>query len=239
MIAVVVLAFELLLLFFLSRWLSGSLFLLFHLLTRSRTVSITITTLLLFPGTVIHELSHLFTAEILQVRTGKLSLFPILHDDEYIEAGSVQVAKTDPLRRTVIGIAPLIVGSIVVTLLSHQLTSMSPNLFQQTTTAAQYILFFILGYLLFAAANNMFPSKEDMQGVPAVFIVFGLLCAASYIVGVRVTVSGKALEFIQTLLASVTTNMLIIIALNTLLYFLVRLCIVGIKKLYRPHSIRI
>ena len=70
------LAGELVILYFLSRWLSERMFMFFLLLTRSRPAAISFLLVLEFPGTAIHELSHLFTAEILGVRTGKLSLEP-------------------------------------------------------------------------------------------------------------------------------------------------------------------
>ena len=67
---------ELTALYFLSRWLTKKLYFFFLLVFKVRSVAISGVTLLLFPGTVIHELSHLFTAEILGVPTGKLNLVP-------------------------------------------------------------------------------------------------------------------------------------------------------------------
>lgn len=228
---------QLALLFFLSRWLNGSLFALFYRLFHSKQIAITLTTLILFPGTVIHELSHLFIAEILQVRTGKLSLFPVVHEDSYIEAGSVEVARTDPLRRTIIGIAPLFIGVIVVTLLSQHLARMYPEIIKNIPTLTHStiqpftLLFFFLGYILFAVTNNMFPSKEDMKGVPAVFIVLGMLLATAYFVGVRFTLSGQALIIIENILTAVTGNLLFIMILNLVILAMLQSFLFLTKKI--------
>lgn len=240
MILVVAFCLELLILFFLSRWLNQSLFLFFARLFRSRNGGIFGATTILFPGTIIHELSHLFSAEILQVKTGKLSLIPEIIDDESIQAGSVQVARSDPLRRTIIGIAPLIVGVIVVTLLSHQLTRLYPTVLSAITAQTSLLdlqpitlVFAFLSYLLFAISNNMFPSKEDMKGVPAVFIVIGLLFITAYIVGVRFTLSGSALTLGQQIISSLTINLAVVILFNIGLLFIIRLIMLIQAKLQK------
>src|SRR3989344_4103040 len=101
---------ELIVLGFVSHWLMQSFYTLVMLLTRTRSLAVTFVSFLLFPGTVVHELSHLFTAEILGVRTGKLTLAPESIRSEEIQAGSVAIAKTGPFRRAFIGLAPFFVG---------------------------------------------------------------------------------------------------------------------------------
>src|SRR3989337_2674203 len=93
------LAAELIALYVLSQSLTQAVFELTVLVFRARSVGITIVTLLTFPGTVVHELSHLFTAEVLGVRTGKLTLVPENIREEEVKAGSVMIADTDPFRR--------------------------------------------------------------------------------------------------------------------------------------------
>src|SRR5260221_6045484 len=115
MVLVGVLLLELCALYFLSRWVTQAIFTLFLLFFRIRSVALSLLLVLEFPGTVIHELAHLFTAEVLGVRTGKLTLEPESIRGESIKAGSVMIAQSDPFRRYAIGLAPVFVGIFVLT----------------------------------------------------------------------------------------------------------------------------
>lgn len=191
---------ELTALFFLSKRLTETIFLFVVKLTRSRPIAITVTTLLLFPGTVIHELSHLFTAEILGVRTGKLTLAPETIRGSEIQAGSVSISKTGPFRRVLIGMAPLFTGLIAVTFLSSYGLTVLPS------------------YLLFSISNSMFPSKLDMQDAPGPIIAALLLFAAAYATGIRLTLSGQLLEpVIQSLALVLAVNAVLLLTLWILL----------------------
>ncbi len=195
---------ELFVLFFLSKRLIQHLYTLLFLVSHSRSFTVSIITLLLFPGTVIHELSHLFTAEILGVRTGKLILAPEAIRGSEIQAGSVAIAKTGPFRRVVIGLAPLLVGLGVITALSYWLTF--PNL-------SSYILI-LISYLLFAISNSLFPSSLDMQGTPATIITVLLLFAAAYTAGIRLSLSGQSLQLVTTVLSSLVQSLGLVLAVN-------------------------
>ena len=102
--------------FLVSRSFSKNLYAFFFLITSSKTWALRLTALFLIPGTTLHELSHWFTAELLQVATGKIELWPKADEASGIKMGSVQIAKVDVFRRTIIGIAPLISGITLLTL---------------------------------------------------------------------------------------------------------------------------
>ena len=129
---------ELILLFLVSGRVTRQIYRVLLVFTRSRSISISLITALLYPGTIIHELSHLFTAEILGVRTGKLTLVPESLDTRDIHAGSVEIAHTDPFRRAIIGLAPFFVGLIAL----FGLSSILPNLWTQTIAALQNNILF-------------------------------------------------------------------------------------------------
>lgn len=227
-------------LFFLSRSLNASLFEMFYRFTFSQKTSVTLLTLLFFPGTIVHELSHLFTAEVLGVRTGKISLVPEIIDDEHIQAGSVQVSRTDPFRRSIIGVAPLLVGVFAVTLLSSVITTHFNDIViifgqPEPWKNGSVYLFILLGYLLFTIVNNMFPSKEDMHGVPAVLMVIAIALGATYAVGVRFTLSGRALYIAMDILSAVTSNLMIIIGVNIALLLIVQSFIFLLKRINRKN----
>ncbi len=203
---------ELILLFFFSKSLVKNFYILLLLLFRSRSVAISLVTAILFPGTIIHELSHLFTAEILGVRTGKLTLVPESIRDENVQTGSVAIAETDPFRRALIGLSPLTTGIIAVSGLSY---------FVSTTGYWLFTIFFF--YLLFAISTSMFPSRPDMKGTPAVAIAIGLLVLAAYFVGIRIGLTGQILVFFLRIVDGLVKSLGFVLVLNVAGSILLRL----------------
>src|SRR5258706_13434406 len=124
------LAGELIVLYFISQRLTQAVYNLTYLLFQARSIAVTVVTLVSFPGTVIHELSHLFTAEILGVHTGKLTLVPENIAEEEVKAGSVMIAHSDPFRRYAIGLAPIFSGLLAITTLSYFLPDLAAKVFQ-------------------------------------------------------------------------------------------------------------
>lgn len=200
---------ELFLLSLLSRKLTQSLYVLFFRLFGSKTIAMTILILLLFPGTVIHELAHLFVAEILRVRTGKLTLVPESLEEAEIRTGSVAIAQTDPFRRTLIGLAPVYIGVIALATLSYFLSQPSNH----PAIIAIYI------YLLFAVSNSMFSSKEDMKGVIPFTITVLLFAAAGYFAGFRVDLTDALLAGWNPVIQTLTRSLGIVLAVNILVLF--------------------
>ena len=219
---------EVIALFFLSRSLTQGLYTLVHLLTRSRRFAISVLTLILFPGTVIHELAHLFTAEVLGVPTGRLTLAPESIRGEDVKTGSVAIAKTGPFRRSAIGMAPLVWGLVAFSIISYWL----PQLTQELKGPAVYYLLFTI-YLLFAVSNSMFPSPQDIAGTPAVGITIGLFLVSAYFVGFRFSLSGQALDVVQSLMQSLVQSTTIVLALNGALLLIVYVLIALTVKIRR------
>lgn len=223
---------ELLGLFILSRWVTRALFEVAYRLTMTRSVSISIVTLLLFPGTVIHELAHLFTAEVLGVHTGKLILVPEIIRGEEVKTGSVAIAKTDPFRRALIGIAPFLTGIGAV----FAITQVFSFYFQPSSPASladrhSTILTISYYYLLFAISNTMFPSPSDMKGVWPVAMVIVLLISAAGIAGINLSLSGHALTIATSLLTLLTEHLKIVLAINGVLLLVLEVFLVFIRKI--------
>lgn len=201
------LVFELIMLWLITRRLTQNLYVSFFLITRSRPVAIGIISFIFFPGTVIHELSHLFTAEILGVRTGGLTLSPEGLEEANVRTGSVMISKTDPIRRALIGIAPLIIGIIALTGLSSFLQNPQHG-----------VLTFLILYALFAISNSMFSSPEDMDGFPAVAITLALIGVAAYFSGIAIGLPFYWIEWIQQMLTNLTAHMGYIVGFNLILF---------------------
>jgi len=107
---------ELACLFILSHFVTRYITILLFRLTKSHTTTIHLLSVLFLPGVIVHELSHAFMASILVVRVGKMEFWPQIHEDR-VKLGSVQIAKSDPFRRFLIGAAPLFGGIGILLLL--------------------------------------------------------------------------------------------------------------------------
>lgn len=200
-----ILALELIALYILASSLTQAIYDLTILLTRSRPVGITVVSLVTFPGTVVHELAHLFTAEILGVHTGKLTLVPEGLDSNDVKTGSVMVADSDPFRRYAIGLAPLLVGMIVISALSY-LISLQPVSITWIT-----VLYF---YLLLAVSNSMFSSREDLKGFIPFAIALGAVIGAIYVAGLRIGLTGTLLTVVVSIVTGLTKSLGIVLAVN-------------------------
>jgi hypothetical protein len=219
--AVLVLA-ELTSLWIVSKRVTRQVFRLFLFLFRHRSIAVSAITLILFPGTVIHELSHLFTAEVLGVRTGKLTLVPESIEKEDIRVGSIELTETDPFRRSVIGIAPFLVGLIALIGLSTVLPGLLSDTllaFQNNNLFSSPSTYFVLltSYLMFSISNTMFSSAEDMKGVIPLAIVLAIFGIGAYIAGLRIGLTGQLAVWTAEVLKNVTVSLGLVIILNAAL----------------------
>ena len=237
MLLLAVLCIELTLLFFLSGWLIQTVFELCLRLFHARSVAIMILTLLNFPGTVIHELSHLFTAEILGVRTGKLTLVPDSIQGNEIQVGSVMIAASDPFRRYLIGLAPIVAGLLAITTLSYFLQGLWTGVVNTKTSVFSNpnTIYAILNtYLLIAVSNAMFSSSEDLKGFLPFLLTLAIIVGAAYMAGLRIGLTGAALSVAMQILDGLTKSLGIVIVLNILSLVFTKLCLL----LTQPSRLR-
>ena len=160
---------ELFILFFLSKQLTRSISQFLYVLKFNQTWCMMLIAILFLPGTLIHELAHWIMAKILLVPTGAISVWPKL-EGSTIRMGSVGVAKVDRLRSLLIGVAPLIVGLIILFLLFA--------LFLPNVHSFNYWMIGLFIYILFVITNSMFSSKKDLEGA-GVFIILLIVVLSS------------------------------------------------------------
>lgn len=159
----------------LSRHIQG----LVLLLSGSPRVATSAYDLLVLPGVVLHELSHVVVALLLGIRVLRVNLFQLRSQGD-TRQGEVVVAKADPLRMSLVGAAPLLIGLLALLLLVRWLDPPAVGL--DTTAIRQAgAMLGNLGsavglYLLVAVANTMFPSAADRQAwwVVGVVLLLGL-----------------------------------------------------------------
>lgn len=161
----------------------------------SGLMPINLLSFLLLPGVIIHELSHLLIAVILFVPVGNMEFTPKLAHGG-VKLGSVEIAKTDPVRRAIIGFAPVFVGLMIVIGIVYLFTS---NILFFEDKNAYIFASVLLGvmYLLFAISNTMFSSKADMEGTLEIIVTLLIIAILLYILGLRVPLS-LAWEFLES-----------------------------------------
>ncbi|HID87048.1 MAG TPA: hypothetical protein EYP55_06665 [Anaerolineae bacterium] len=171
-----------------QRWINRHLQGLGLLLLGEGDLHLVLYYLLLLPGILLHEGSHWLMATLLGVKVSGISIGPSRKGRGRVRFGSVRVARTDPLRDSLIGLAPLIAGSLAILLIANrgfglpfspglsplqQLRQMLVNL-ADYTTAPDALLWL---YLIFAISNAMLPSESDRQPWLPLVVYLGCLAA--------------------------------------------------------------
>ena len=202
------LAATLVLLLLVERWIHRHLQGVMLLLTGDSEVAVVLYALPLLPGILIHELSHAFAAILLGARVGRISIRP-KRAGQRVQLGFVPVERTDVVRASLIGLAPLLTGSIAILLIGYrvfgigavgatlaagQWTNLVAGLLRTLTESDVWIW----TYAIFAVSNTMLPSQADRQGWTPV-ILFLLL------IGVLIWAVGLGPAVVESLAESFTT----------------------------------
>jgi hypothetical protein len=174
---VLVFLFELILLATLTSHSSSYFLRFFHSVIGSQKVAIILFSVLFFPGTFVHELAHFLMAKLLFVYSGKMEFLPQIQGDA-IKLGSVSIAKTDPIRRLLIGVAPVIFGLIVLLGLLWMIRQNFSYL-----SSYPWAVWFLLGYVVFVTGSTMFSSRKDLEGSLGVIIAALILLIIVYVIG--------------------------------------------------------
>lgn len=153
------------------------------LVSEDKTLSLF--SLIFLPGTFLHEASHYLSAKLLLVPVGDFSVKPVRHKQD-IKMGSVSIGRTDPIRRFLIGVAPLVLGMIIVTLLSYLISMVD----------AAWIKI-LLTFLIFSIANSMFSSKKDLEGAVKLFTTMIIFIIIFRFMGVSVKLPVSAADAIE------------------------------------------
>lgn len=160
---------ELIFLFFISRQSINQLYYFLKYFFSSNKIVFYIISLIFLPGTVIHELSHFFTAMGLLLRVQDMTILP-QWEHNYIKLGSVSYEKKDIIRSILVGIAPIFVGIAIFWWLSEL------PIFESGAP-----LWLLVGgvYFIFTLSTTMFSSKQDL--VDLVYIVPLIIVIAVFI----------------------------------------------------------
>jgi hypothetical protein len=182
-----------------QRWIHRHLHGLAFLLTGNQNWAVILYAIVLFPGVLLHELSHWIAATILRVRTGSFSILPKTGPDGVIQLGYVEYYKTrsvGPIRESLIGSAPLISGTAVVLLIAFRIFDVNGLAEAIQTSEVNRLAnalaalfatddFLVWLYLLFAVSNAMMPSASDRRAWPAFAVIMLLFALVLFILGLQ------------------------------------------------------
>ncbi|MCC6300990.1 MAG: hypothetical protein IT314_17010 [Anaerolineales bacterium] len=174
---------------FLQRRLHKEIQAVFLLITRDAALTMGIFSFIFLPGVFLHELSHFVMAKILRVPTGRFSILPRALPDGRLQLGYVETARSDIVRDSLIGAAPLIAGTVVVAYMA--LYRLDMRILWDTLRNGQFNLFwmglrdlprvsdfYLWFYLTFAISSTMTPSESDRHAwldlILSVVILFSI-----------------------------------------------------------------
>lgn len=178
-----------------KRWITQSLQELSYRWVGDADVALILYFVVVLPGVVLHELSHWLMAWALGIRVRKLSLGPQLKGrSKRVSLGSIRVGDVDPIRASLIGVAPLLGGSAVILLIGYWVLGVDALVeafagqgldgvlagLEQLLQVADLWLWL---YLIFAVSNAMLPSASDMDTVRPVLVFLGIAAAVLLVVG--------------------------------------------------------
>ena len=150
--------------------------------------------MIFLPGVFLHELSHFLVAKILFIRTGRFSIFPQTLPDGRLQLGYVETARSDVVRDSLVGAAPLIVGTLFVAYVAiyHLQLRVLWDLFRNgqldlfwmgVGALPQVKDFYLWFYLAFAVSSTMMPSESDRHAWLELLISIAVLFAIAFLIG--------------------------------------------------------
>jgi hypothetical protein len=208
------LSVTLVLLLVIERWIHRHLQGVMLLLTGDPDFAVVLYALPLLPGILLHELSHAFMAALLGVRVGRISIRP-KRAGQHIQLGFVPVERTDTLRTSLIGLAPLLIGSIAILLTGYLAFGIGtvetafaegdwPSAVEGLLGMLDAPDTWIWAYAIFVVGNTMLPSRTDRQAWAPVILFLLLAGLLVWAVGLGPAIAAELASPLNTALRWLT-----------------------------------
>ena len=211
-----------------------------YLLTQNEGFAVAAYAIFIIPGTLVHEISHWLIAKMVGVRTGSFEILPKFSRDGTIQLGSVGIRGGNLAQLALIGLAPMIVGSILTMWLSYSLVDVAALGYAlesgQMSAVAEVLLAslrkpdaLLALYLLFTISDSIFLSSSDRAPVQQLGLYLGLVLIPLYVFGVMPAIPSSWTTTLQQGFAVFASGLAIALVVHVLLvvlfgalYFLVR-----------------
>lgn len=173
---------------FLQRWLQQHIQGLTFAVTGNPGCAVRALFLILLPGVLLHEASHWLVANLVGVRTGKVSIGLGKMRGKHFSLGSVTVDRSDPLRESLIGVAPFVTGLLAVwALMGFGFGLWAPNdpmvVLNVIWSTITDPLTWVALYFVFSVSTSMIPSESDREPWGVIIAVFAAIGLLAYFLG--------------------------------------------------------
>lgn len=220
------LAFALLviLLYWLQRWIGRHVQGIGVLLFNSSNAGMALLWFVLLPGVLLHELSHWLMAQLLGVPTGRLRLTPSVQGKQVV-LGSVEVQRTDPLRDSLVGLAPFLAGTLALLAIGAWVFDAASlglawqrgdwdELASQLAGAFRVDDAWLWLYLLVAISNAMMPSPSDRESWRLVLIYLAIVASIMVLFGWLPSLPAALVDALTSGLRMLTYTFLLVLLID-------------------------
>jgi hypothetical protein len=237
----VALVVTLLALLWVKRWITRGLQELSMRWVHDPDVALTIYFVIVLPGVLIHELSHWLMAKILGVRVTFPKFGPVRTGrSRRVSLGSVRVGNVDPVRASLIAVAPLLGGSAVILLIGNLVLGVGELAAAMAGQGWEGLLdglelmvrvpdFWLWLYLIFAVSNAMLPSDSDMAIVRPVLIFLGIVAAVMLLVTGIPAIPATVVDGVNALAAYLATAFALTLAVDLFFMIVIGLLLLGTR----------
>ena len=206
---------------FLQQWLHRHIQGFGYALTGNSGCALRLLFYLLLPGILLHEGSHYLAAKIMLVKTNGFKIGLGRAQKNQVSFGSVHVERADPLRESLIGIAPFVVGIGAIWLIAGLGFDLWPgqglNLSQFLQSMLQYSrdwTTWLDVYLIFAVSTAMIPSEADREPWGPVLSFIGALVAILFLLGWTPTVPKNVVDLSRALIDALNFALIVALVVN-------------------------
>ncbi|HSR32602.1 MAG TPA: hypothetical protein VLY63_18735 [Anaerolineae bacterium] len=203
---------------------------------------------IVLPGVVIHELSHWLMAKLMGVRVTWPKIGPVRKGrSKRVSLGSVRVGKVDPLRASLIGVAPLVGGSAMIVLIGSLVLGVGELADAMAGQGIEGLLagleqvvrvrdFWLWLYLIFAISNAMLPSESDMATIRPVLIFLGIAAVVVLLVTGIPAIPPEVVKGVNDIAAYLATAFGLTLAVD-LLFMAVIWILLTLTRWWRGHPV--
>lgn len=229
-----------------ERWIHRHLQGVMLLATGDPEIAVVLYALPLLPGILLHELSHALAAILLGVRIGRISVHPKLAGQR-VQLGFIPVEKTDAVRASLIGLAPLLTGSLIILLIGYGVFGIGAMETALATGDWGAVLAWLSeipqardawlwAYAIFAVSNTMLPSRADRQAWTPVLLFLLLIGGSVAATGLGPAVASRLAAPLGTALRWLAATCTLTIAADLLFVLPIAL---GERLLERARGMRV
>ncbi len=210
----------------LGRWVTRQVQTIGWLLTGDANVTMIAYYLLMFPGILLHELSHYITARVLGIKVTGFSLGPRRRkNSSTVELGSVSVYSGGTVRDSLVGVAPFVAGTAVLLLVSYTVFDVGAmgrlwaaegwsGFVKTVQMLPKTPDFWLWLYIIFAVSNAMMPSAADRQPWLLAGLYLAGVIALAWVVGLFGALSDTVWENVLGALQVLTLAFLFTVIVN-------------------------